>query len=634
MSTLTLPRALPAIGLALAVSAPLACTKSEPDASKATPAAEPDAESSPEPATADAPKPKAEPVAATGKLGETVAETIAAATDNRLDRGIALAHMVMPNPSQFLAEIRTKAMPSAQAGFLDEAALRGLVGMQLGARSGLAQHIVLDQPMGCVIIEDTTTKVPVACAVGYTGGAAAAATDLGTEGKQADAAGHVAAYQVDGTDLYLDDLGGHVVISTGPEIFGKAKGYLATNIIDRAASVTDDVEFVAFPKAAMARYSTEIEAVMAEASKVSTMEATGNPMIDAFASYSKTSMDRSLDYYRDTEQFELAMGLEDVGFVFRYAAFPAAGSEMQEEIQSVISGPIDTSLVSSLPAEAWAVAAYTLDWNAVWDTESAVGMRDVMLDLYATATGNTAADTRAAVEAFLAENASLYGKDVAMGVMHLPGTQGGMVLSRKLSAPGRDSWKTWSEGFGPEAIMGAEAIEYVTWSFTPSALEIDGVPVDRWTLEPGPKTKAEIAKKADPAIAELERRFGGLALNIDRVELDDKALFVIAPGSEEAYLRAAIAAAKGGPGVGTDAGFTALLARNPGTSAVMALDVGGAFSWAREVMPPEAMRKIPPGIGQDLGDFYFAASYGASGSQRGEMVLSQSMIDQLRGLAG
>lgn len=630
MSTLVVPRALPAIGLALALSAPLACTKSEPDTSEA--AAEP--ESSPEPATADAPKPKAELAAATDSLGKTVAEGIATATGNRLDRGIALGHVVMPNPSKFLAEIRTKVVPSAQAGFLDEAALRGLVGMQLGARSGLAQHIVLDQPMGCVVIEDTTTKVPVACAVGYTGGAAAAATDLGTEGKQADAAGHVAAYRVDGNDLYLDDLGGHVVISTGPEIFGKAKDYLASTIIGRAASVTDDIELVAFPQAAMARYSTEIEAVMAEASKVPTMEATGNPMIDAVARYSKTSMDRSLDYYRDTEQFELGMGLEDVGFVFRYAAFPATGSGMQEEIQSISSGPIDASLVSSLPAEAWAVTAYTLDWNAVWDMESAVAMRDVMLDLYATATGTAAAEARAAIEAFLAENASLYGKDVAMAVMHLPGTQGGMVLSRTLSAPGRDSWKTWSEGFGPEAVMGAEAIKTVTWSFTPGALEIDGVPVDRWTIEPGPEAKAEIAKMADPAIAELERRFGGLKLNIDRVELDDRALFVIAPGSEEAYLRAAIAAAKGGPGVGTDAGFTALLARNPGTSAVMALDVGGAFAWAREVMPPEATRKIPPGIGQDLGDFYFAASYGASGSQRGEMVLSQSMIDQLRGLAG
>jgi hypothetical protein len=261
-------------------------------------------------------------------------------------------------------------------------------------------------------------------------------------------------------------------------------------------------------------------------------------------------------------------------------------------------------------------------------------MREVLIDAYAKGVGRDPATVRTAIETFLDENSTLYGRDFAFSVMHLPGTQGGLVVSRKLTAPARERWKPWTDGFDPTAVLGPEGIKMVTWSFQADALDVDGVPVDRWTIEPGPDAKAKIAAEADPVVAEIERRFGGLRLEIDRVELSDRVLFVVAPGAQERYIRAAIAATKGGPSTGGDAGLRALLARNPETSAIMAVDVAGALDWAREVLPPDAAGKLPPGLGTDLGDFYVSATYGVSGRQFGEMVLSQAMIDELRKLAG
>lgn len=622
---------LPSLALAAALAVPLACSKNEgQDQAKpqadAPPAAKTETPAKPEPAKPEPAKPAGEGIA------KVVAEA-AAAGDGRFDRGDALGHLVVPNASALLAEVRTQASPPTGAGVLNEASLRLMASAVLGPRAGLAEHMVLDKPMGCVLVDDAAIAAPVACAVGYAGGAAAAATDLGAEGKQADAAGHVAHYVVEGQDLYLDDLGGHVVVTNHTAVFAKARDYLASNVIGRAGTIADDVEVVIYPKAAMGRYSKEIESAMSLMRATPTMPA-GNPVSDAFAEYSRTSTERTFDYYREMDQVDFGLGLEPVGAVFRYAMYPSPGTTTQADMRAFAGGPFDTAMVQQLPAESWMVVASSVDWKAAWDLESAAPMREALTDAYAKAVGREPAAVRTALETFFAENSALYGRDFALAVMHLPGTQGGLVVSRKLVAPARAGWKPWTEGFDPTAVLGPKGVEQVTWSFQPDALEVDGVPVDRWTIEPGPVAKAEIKAKADPTLAEIERRFGGLRLEIDRVELDDRVLFVVAPGAQERYIRAAIAAAKGGPGTGSDAGLRALLARNPDTSAIMAVDVAGALGWMREVLPAEASAKLPAGLGVDLSDFYVSATYGASGRQHGEMVLSQGMIDGLRKLAG
>ncbi len=629
MHSAQLPRVVSYLGIAVLLATPLACSKSDEAAGKeSSPAAETKAEAG---KTADGKTPAGERKGSDG-LAQVVRDT-ATAEGGRLDRGDALGHFVVPNASRLLEEVRTQAAPPKGAAFLNEASLRGLAGMGLGARSGLSQHVVLDQPMGCVLVDDASVDVPVACMVGYQGGAAAAATDLGSEGKQADAAGHVAHYVIDGNDLYLDDMGGHVVVTNHASLFAKAQVYLKANIIGRGPSISDDVEVVMYPKALMGRYSKQVESLVSMMRGTPPVPAS-NPFGEAFTEYTRASTERSFDYYRELDQLDMGLGLEPVGFVFRYAIYPTAGSTAQADSQAIASGPIDPTLVQQLPAESWMVTASTIDWKAAWQLESAATMRDVVTEAYAKAVGRDAAAVRTVIESFLEENSTLYGRDFATALVHLPGTQGGLVMSRKLSAPARAQWKPWADGFDPATVLGPEGEKAITWSFQPDALVVDGIAVDRWTIEPGPESKAKIAAKADPVIAEIERRFGGLKLEIDRVELDDRVMFVVAPGAQERYIRAAIMAAKGGPSSGSDAGLRSLLARNPDTSLVMAFDVAGALGWLREVMPPAESGKLPKGLGADLSDFYVSGTYGASGRQHGEMVLSQAMIDGLRKLAG
>lgn len=628
MRRIHVSRASSSLALALALAGPLACNKpaegeAKPESAPAGPAeAKPEAPAEPKPG---------EPVAKPEGLTKVVAE--AAAGGGRLERGDALGHFAVPNASRLLTEVRTQASPPSGASYLDESALRGLSSLALGPRSGLAEHISLEQPMGCVLVDDASMDAPVACAVGYKGGATAAAADLGAEGKQADSAGHAAHYVIEGQDLYLDDLGGHLVVTNHAAVFAKAKGYLERSVIGRAGEITDDMEVVVYPKALMARYARQIESFTSLMRAVPPMPGS-SPMATAFAEYSRTSTERSLDFYRELDQVDFGLGLEPVGFVFRYALYPTPGSSAQADSQAVASGPIDASLVKQLPAESWVVTASTIDWKALWELESAAPMRELLINAYAEAVSRDAGTVRTAIETFLAENSTLYGRDFAFGLMHLPGTQGGLVVSRRLTTPARERWKPWTESFDPTGVLGPEGVKLVTWTFEADALEVDGVAVDRWTIEPGPDAKAAIKAEADPVLAELERRLGGLRLDIDRVELGDRVLFVVAPGAQERYIRAAIEATKGGPSTGGDAGLSALLVRNPDTSAIMAVDVAGALSWAREVLPPEATATLPAGLGGDLGDFYVSATYGASGRQHGEMVLSQGMIDGLRKLAG
>ena len=567
-------------------------------------------------------------------LGKTVADGIASAAGGieRLDSEHALAHFLLPNGEALLGDISSNIAPKGQAALVSAPMLRMAASAQLGSRSGVSEHIALDQPMGCMLSDSTATQVPVACVVGYTGGLAAAITDMGPEGKQSDAAGHGALYRIDGENLYLDELGTHVVVSNHPEVFATAKHYLQANLIDRAPSVKEDIELVLYPKAAMSRYSKEVDTLI-ETMRAAPTAPAGNPIIDAFSDYSRASVDTSFDYYREIDQLDLGLSIEEIGVVFHFATHPTEGSKMQADTQLVAAGPVDQTLVNQLPAESWLVTTSTINWDAAWKLESAAAMRDALLDIYAEAVTREPAEVKAAMQAYFDENAKLYAHDTAMGIAYLPGTQGGMIIQRKLQAPAHEAWKSWTEGFTPEKVLGPEGSKFVTWSFEMGATEIDGVSVDRWTIEPGAEAKKEMAKKPDPALAEIERRFGGVKLVIDRMELDDRVILVVAPGAEDKYLKSALAAAKGGAGVGGDAGFAAALKRNPKTSMIMAADMAGAAQWARDVLPPEVTRSLPPGLGKDLGDFYFSVTYGETGSQHGELVFSQSVIDQLRALA-
>ncbi len=612
--------------LCLLVGTSMSCSRSDSEATPdpATPASSPDPAT---PATETAPlAPATEP-----GIGTRIAagEGTPPSDHGRLERGNALGHFVLPRPSALLEDIRTRAAPPRIAGMLDEAALRTLARMTLGSRSGLADHLSLDGPLGCVLVDDAVTELPIACTVAYEGGAAAVMADLGPEGRRDDAEDHVAHYRFDRQDLYLDDLEGQVVVTTHPAIFAEAASDLR-RLLGRAPSISDDVEFVLHPSASLARYSPQVDALLS-ALRSAPGPQSNDPLAERFTEYSRASLGRSVSSYRELEQIRVGIGLDDRGLALRYAVFPTPGSRTQSDAQAIASGPVDLDLVRRMPEASWLLLASAIDWRTVWGLESAVPLRDVVLETYASAIERDPSNVQAAVESFLDENAGLYDDDMVLALVHVPGTLGGLVLGRTLEAPAREHWMPWTERFTPEAVFGSEAPQIFTWSFQADAMVVDGVAVDRWTLKAGPQAKAALERSDDPGLEWIQRRIDPLTFDIDRVELDDRVLFIIAPDHQERYVRAAIEATASN-GSGADPGLTAQLAHDPDPSGLVAVDVAGALAWAREVLPAEQTGMLPPRLGRDLGDLYFSATYGASGQQRGELVLSQSMLDQLRAL--
>ena len=553
----------------------------------------------------------------------------------QIQRGVVLAHFALPNGSTLITEVQSQLVPQAQAAMVNEQMLRTMAGAGLGERSKLATNLDLAKPMGCALIDSPATTVPVACIVGYTGGAAALATDLGTEGKAADAAGHVAKFTVDGQDIFIDELAGSAVISNHAELFEKAKGYLETNIVGRAGSLASDLEIVVFPSAAMARYETQLKPFFDQLQKAQTVPSGDNPFAKAMAGYQAKSNERLVKMAKEMDQFTIAFSVEPIGFVARTAMFPVAGSDLETESKLAAAGAFNATMLDELPKSSWLVAGYASNLHKVADSPTFSELKTSMVNAYAEATKKDPAATIAAIDAFIAENDTIYGDHAAAALIHEAGTLGGFVALTELESgkSGRDSWKAWSTAFTPEAVLGAEGAKKVTWSFQADAATIGGVPVDRWTIEPTEETKAQMKKEGGEELAKWEPRMGGLKIVVNRIEADGKAAFIVSPGADDKAIQVVIDALNGTNGLAGDPGLANIMTRNAGVSGMFALDVKGGAGWLKELLPPDKAGQIPADLGGGLDDFFVANSYAATGSTSGEFVVSQRLIDQIRALA-
>ncbi len=560
----------------------------------------------------------------------TAADGISAAPT--LARGDVLGHFMVPNPVGFLAEIKTQAAPASAAMFLDEQLLKSLASGQLGERSAVATNVQLDSPFGCAVVDSTVVDVPVACVFGYLGGAKALAGDLGKEGRQENDDGHVAHFVLEGNDIYLDDVDNLVAVSNHKDIFAKAKGYLATNIVERSEKAVSDIEIVGYVSAAMDRYKEELEPILAEMGKTP-FTAEGSPMERAFFEYSMESNKQSVERFRQMQQITVGFGLEPAGFVTRWAVFPTAGSEFETELKAVSAGPVDTKFLGGLPSATWMAFGIRFD-SKITDHDFIKKLSDIFVSEYAKELGREPEAVKTSLTAFFDEESKLYGDDVGLAVVHQPGTLGAFVLELPLEdASGRDAWKAWSEVFGPENVLGADGSKKVTWSFKTDALSIGEIPVDRWQIKPTPEGLKELRGEAGADFAKLEAKWKGLTVTVDRAEVDGRVIFVISPTDAEKHLQSAIEAAQGKGSLSGDAGYEKVLARAPKVSVLYAINAKGALDWVRELAGPEEAASIPRMVGNDLSDFFVVNSYSQSGSQAGELVLSQAFIDQLKALA-
>jgi hypothetical protein len=633
-TTITTPRlfvhrSATAIAIAIAI---VSCKKEEPKADPAKTAAT-------DTKTPDGKTPAGDPKSPT-KVDPTAPPTVSPADalqppSSTLQRGEVLGHVMFTNPSTFLGEVKTQVVPAAQAQFVDESFLRMAGGAALGARSKLATNLDLTKPIGCALVDLASAPLPLVCVVGYTGGATALITDLGADGKQTDAAGHLAKFVVEGQELYIDEAAGGAIVSNHADAYAKGKTYVETNMIGRASAVATDVEFVAFPAAAFKRYEKELAPLMEMMGKMPPSSA-GNPMTDAFTAYGVKANARTVENIKGMDQVTVALGLESVGFVARFAVFPAPGSELETQAKATAAGPLDSAFVRKLPASTWAVLGFNAHLADAMNSAATKEFRDVFVDLYADSAGKDKAATSAAVDTFFTEAKATYSGQSGFAIMHEPGTLGGAALVSGLQAgvAAREGWKTWATAFTPEAVLGSEASKKLTWSFQFDAAKVGDITVDRWVIEPTEEQKATIRKDGGTELAEWETKLGGLKLVINRAETDGKVAYVVGPGNDDKYTKAVVDALGGTSSLDGNAGAGKVLDRNPGASAILALDVKGMFGWLAEIVPPAERAKMPAGIGNDLSDVFLAQSYGATGAQSGEFVISQALIDQLKALAG
>ncbi len=550
-----------------------------------------------------------------------------------------LGHFAIASPSQLLADIRTQLVPARFAGFLDEGALRSFVSLALDKRSNLAMNYDLAAPLGCALVEPKLDDIKLGCTFGYKGGAKAFVADLGDTNKQTDAGGHAAAYMIEGKSVYVDAGAGDTVFaSSGAETHAKTQAYLQRNVVDRAADIHGDVEFVAYVATVAQRYSSLLAPIL-EQMNGQTPPPTGNPAADAavkaWSDYRQRSSKTTMDRLSEFSQFTFFFSVEPAGVMLGGALFPTAGSRMAQDMALYGDARLDPAFAGLAPSGTAALLALHIS-NAAYTLQSAAEGRKLVGEVWGALTGRDAAGVEAAITAFQTENAALYDGQTLVALGREEGAIFGLTMAGRLQPgkSGRDGWKAWSASFTPEAVLGSQFSQYVSWKFTPDAASLDGTAVDRWTIEPGAAIKGELEKNMPPdAKAMVDKTLGGLLINIDRAEAGGSVIFTVAPKAEAKYLKRVIAGFTGAGNVAGEAGLQKALARDSEMAGVLAVDLKELLAWVRGLSAYGARTEgVPQNLGTDLGDFYFTTRYTKEGATVMEYVFSQQLIEQIKPL--
>ncbi|MEM6292441.1 MAG: hypothetical protein AAGA54_14295 [Myxococcota bacterium] len=604
-----------------------ACKEDPPKAAATDdkPAEAADTKAEPEAKPSDTPE--AKPDAKPGGLGADTAALIdtaksAAAGAPLLPHDKVLGHFMMGNTATMMKKVKEQLAPPSLAGMVDVEAMKALAAGQLGPKGEVVRKIDLEKPFGCAMVDSKVHEAPVACVVGYEGGAEALVADLGPENKAPDGKGHVAAYNIDGETVFIDALDDQVVLSPHAEIFDLAKGYLKSNIVDRGSESIADVELVMYPNNAAKAYAKEMSEVF-----------------EAFDEMQKETEEfggRGLGNLRDRvdemQQFTIGLELSEAGFTFSTALHATKGSELATTMDTTYAGRMNKDFVAGLPSSTFAFAGAqggsdpTTDENftAAIDGLSKAIAEELELD-------QTKIKTE--IDAFIKEEGDLYSRDLATGLMFVEGTLGGAILTVGKKAPGRDKWKAWTERFVPDAILPEEGLAVVTWDFQPAGASFEGVEIDRWVIKPTAFAKKKMAEDKDPDLKAVLALWPDLELTIDRAEFDDRVVFVVSPVKSDAYTKSAVLAVNGTSTIRDHEGYGDVEARAKNLVGLYAVDVAGGVNWLRSFLPPDATKEIPSPLGVDLSDVTLLIEHPAPGVVAGSLSVSQPFVDQLRKLA-
>jgi hypothetical protein len=560
------------------------------------------------------------------------------------DKGTVFGHFVVPNGARLLGKAKQQLMVPAYQGFLDEAALRSLASLQLPEKNKpLAQNIDISAPFGCALVDiKAYADAPMSCTFGYKGGVDQFVTDLGEADKQPDPGGHAGKFRFEGQDVFVDGLGDHVVVTAYDDVFVKTKTYLEKNLIERAASVRGDIEIVGYASDAFEFYRADIQPFLDEYAKMQQPPPTtsGHAGVDTalavWTDYNKQSTQQSIERFSEMAQVTLYLGIEKIGLVGGGVVVPQPGSELEASTKRSGGTQIDPALTGSAPeGTVFLVSAATRP--EAFDDPNAEQVRKVAAKSWASLTKGDPAAAEQALTEFLDEYKDMYAGHSMVAFVDVESAPiGGVVLAADLQSgkSTRDAFHAFTKKFTPDAVLGQEFSQYVSWSFDLEAKKVNGVPVDRFTIEPTPQAKKMLDQEmSEKDRAEVEKWFGGVRLIAHRAELDGRVVWTVAPKAEDAFTERVIAAQKGEGSLAADSGLSRLTGHMP-ASAVFGIDVRRTLSWLRgfpEIAPE--LSQVPQDLGTDVSDVFVTMQSRDDGVFVGELVISQPLIDQIKTFA-
>ncbi|MEM9460734.1 MAG: hypothetical protein AAGF11_41605 [Myxococcota bacterium] len=528
---------------------------------------------------------------------------------------VIYGHFRVSAPDRLIEQVREQLLPPAQRLVLHESMLRPMLGSMLGSRSGVADHIDLSRPMGCVVASPKRYDRPLACVVGYQGGLDRLVEDLGAEG-YVSGGDDYAAYRIEGQPLYFNTMGEHVAVSFTPDLTAATRDRLQRDIIGSADG--KDLTGTAFLGVIFEDSREQIEQFIER-------EVSSTPDSDAYQRAIRDAQRKQWLSYGELASAELWLDLtpERVGMGYRGTA--RADTPTRKSYDANRDLHHDRALLERLPAESFLLASMTFEPSSMSD--------DPMFGAY-TQTMSALDDTgsTAALAQLLRDNLATWRDmstgQVAVAMLKERGTLGGVVFMYRLK-PDADVQSRLRESFERYRTLPADTPLPFEFTLRRGAFRKGKLRGDIATMKPNAKTRAQL--KDNPAWRKLTRVLGGPpALQTAYVQQGDVLYMAIAPKKADRYIKRAMAASAGTRNVSGRKDAIALLEGHDRDSMMMMADVGEIIDWLVAI----DLIDSPPGpVGKALDDVVISMRSGEPGQREVVFEVSQPLIDSLLNLA-
>jgi len=475
----------------------------------------------------------------------------------RHDEGI-YGHVILNDVSNLLAELGQVA-PPVHKGKFDEGALRALAAMALQQRGVIAQNINLKAPMGCALLDmKKYPDAPTACAIGYKGGAASLVSDLGEQGKLEDAKGHLAAFDLDGQTLFIDDLKTHAAISVYPGAFADAREYLDSNIVKRTTGLTSNIEATLFIKSLLEKYPDEIKPLLDQFAPDDNSQSTtiaegiypddaaaSAKLVEALDEASKMSSGSQRKNFENATQATITVGLHGWGLQLAGALVPAEGSYLLSAAK-LADKSASRDLALEIPATADAFIS-TYQSPASWRHEPLTTNFNTLCGVWAAMT--SAAEPGACAKTITDLNTRLEPTNTGLtALFHAPiagSVVGGLGGILRTSGDRREFFVSIAKSVSIAKLLGERATKSVSFIFEENKRTHDGVAVDRVTIAMTDDLKTRLQDSATGGDKALLATLLSSALVLERAEIEGRVIWSSTVNEREAFTNMTIDAAKG-----------------------------------------------------------------------------------------